>query len=240
MNYTDDKMDDEAIKPNQTLPLAVFFCILSAVLFGAYRAGALPHYTFLIDGNNIEFIRDDAKYLAEQAQKGEAIDDANRKIIATNRKALNAYTENSQDSGSILEVQQANPSDRTIVTNGYPSESANSAQVVKCLSAEGRIVYQASNCSDDGLTPIKVLTQAQLQYSSADAFQARAGNTSPEPYSPAIARINHESKRDSPHCKNIAAARERIREQQRANSTQYLRDEYRHLSQIWHNDCFDA
>ncbi|WP_297574484.1 hypothetical protein [uncultured Deefgea sp.] len=240
MNYTDDRMGNEPVKPNRILPMVVFFCILSAALFGAYRAGVLPHYTFLIDDNKIEFIRDDVKYLAEQAQKGEAIDDANRKVIAANRQALNAYAENTPDSGSTLEIQHADPSDHTIVTNGYQSETANSTQIVKCLSAEGRVVYQTSHCVDNGLTPVKVLSQPELQHSRADAFQTNAVSSSPETYSPAIARINNESKRDSPYCKNIESERERIRVQQRVNSTQYLRDQYNRLSKIWHDDCFNA
>ncbi|QZA79820.1 hypothetical protein [Deefgea piscis] len=240
LNYTDDRMGNEPVKSNRILPIFVFSCVLSIALFVGYRSGFLPHYTFLIDSNKIELIRDDAKYLAEQEQQDEAIDDANRKIIAANRQALSAYTENTPNSESTLEIQHSDPSDRTIVTNGYQSEAATSAQVVKCLSAEGRVVYQASNCSNNGLTPIKVLTQSELQHSRADAFQTNAVSSSPETYSPVIARINNESKRNSPYCKNIESERERIRAQQRANSTQYLRDQYNQLSKIWHDDCFNT
>ncbi|MBM5575632.1 hypothetical protein [Deefgea sp. CFH1-16] len=240
MNYIDDRAGHEPSKPNRILPIIVFAGILSAALLGAYRADVLPHYTFLIDGNKVELIRDDAKYLAEQAQKGEAIDEANRKIIAANRKTLDAYAENTQDLDSTLEVQHSDPSSRTIVINHHQPAVANSAQVVKCLSDEGRVVYQASNCLDNGLTPVKVLSTSELQHSRADAFQTNATSTSADPYKPAIARINNESKRNSPYCKNIESERERIRAQQRANSTQYLRDQYNQLSKIWYDDCFNT
>ncbi len=237
MNYNDDMMLREYSKSKPKSKFWVFFFfgfgLLTITLLLAYKTNNLPHWTLIIDGNKWEWVRDDPKYLAQQAQKPlDDVDAYNQQVIANNKAAFEQRQADQQH------VEQALAEIESREEPPQVQQTTQTGIITKCLNAAGRVVYQENNCESTGLKPVKVLSQTELKGSRADAQNTEILQRNIEQeYKPAVVAINPDEKRNSEYCRDIDSQRENIRSQQRISSRQWHRDEYTRLSKIWQSEC---
>lgn len=245
-----------------TFILVIISVITGHLLIFSYYKGYLPHYTIQVDGNTLTFVRDDPKYLAEQAAL-EA--EANRQIYRINGQEV---TQQEYEQALQQQQQQAENQPQTnnavIQVEPFPEPvkakpMIADGQVRKCLDAQNHPVYQTQPCETNGYKTAKVLTQndgnvSQSQtYNYKQAEQRKEANqtytvdgrqVSKAEYDAVIERNKRveaqNASNKAEYCKSLQSRREYIQSQQRVNSTQYWRDQYTEASKEWQTKCLSS
>lgn len=239
------------------IPILLIGCIVSsATIIFAYVNDLLPHYTATIDGTTITLVRDDPKYLAEQAAL-EA--EANRQIYR-----INGVEVSESEYRQVLaqqQNQQATEAQQTLLevpTDHQPTQQAQNdysdvpnGQTRKCIDSQGKVIYQTETCSskgyktqkliqaNDGAVSTATYSYKQEQQRQDPQPQVQTPSTQTQVVTMGGTKSGTQSGRDS-ECKYLESRRESIRSLQRYNSTQSLRDEYADVSKQWQKRCLSS
>ncbi|WP_028450137.1 hypothetical protein [Chitinibacter tainanensis] len=245
---------------SQAKLIIIFSLISLIVLYLAYTQGLLPHYTLVVEGNTVTFVRDDPAYLAEQKK----IEDANRQIYKVNgvevsEEEYNAALQHNQrmaEQQIQSQTQPENPQQSAPEESDQYHSGSNevpTGQAVKCLDASNRVVYQAQPCSATGLRKtdmgIGAVSNAQT-YSYKDAEARKEANTVYKVDGRVVSKAEFDAVQEhnkrvkkqneaqrAQYCQSLEQRRENLRSMQRVDSNQWYRDEYNRLSKEWQDKC---